>query len=89
MMSLNVGEPHDNKNKRNLTLTRGYLHLPFFIIVIRHKRPLVEEEILIFPFLVGHVCSTIACSSSSFVLTLFHSLFPMPLGVFSFTISSW
>jgi hypothetical protein len=52
MISLNVGEPHDNKSKRNLTLTRGFLHLPFFLEG-RHKRPLVEEEILIFPFLCG------------------------------------
>jgi hypothetical protein len=53
MISLNVGEPHDNKSKRNLTLTRGFLHLPFYFIVSRHTRPLVEEEILIFPFLCG------------------------------------
>jgi hypothetical protein len=53
MISLNVWEAHDNKSKKNLTLTRGFFHPPFFNIVSRHKRPFVEEEILIFPFLRG------------------------------------
>jgi len=42
MISLNVWEAHDNKSKRNLTLTRGFFHPPFLNIVSRHKRPLVE-----------------------------------------------
>ncbi len=71
------GTTWQQEQEEHYTYKRLLTSTIFFLIVSRHKRPLVQEEILIFPFIVWHVCSTIACSSSSFVLSLFHSLFPI------------